>query len=175
MEQVLIGLGANLGRPERQLALAVRALGRVVALDRVSSLYRTAPVGDPDQPDFLNLVVCGTTPLEPPELLAALHRIERRFGRRRHRPDAPRTLDLDLLDHGGRTLRTPELELPHPRLHLRGFVLVPLAEVAPEWRHPVLRRTASELLADAAPVERVERWATTHPFPSPLAGDGAPE
>jgi 2-amino-4-hydroxy-6-hydroxymethyldihydropteridine diphosphokinase len=165
MEQVLIGLGANLGRPERQLALALRALGRVIALERVSSVYRTAPVGDPDQPDFLNLVARGATPLEPAELLAVLHRIERRLGRLRTRPDGPRTLDLDLLDQGGRVLRTPELELPHPRLHLRAFVLVPLAEIAPGWRHPVLRRTAPELLADAAPVERVERWATNHPFP----------
>ncbi len=155
--EVLLGLGANQDDPVAQLARAVEALSLVMRIDGVSSVYRTEPIGYADQPDFYNLVVRGWTALEPAALLQAAQSIEQALGRRRTFPNAPRTIDIDLLAYGERVLRTDALTLPHPRLHLRGFVLHPLAEVAPEWTHPVLLGTARELLSTAGALERVER------------------
>lgn len=167
--EVLLGLGANLGDPLGQLARAVELLREDVRIHRVSSVYRTEPVGFARQPDFFNLVVAGWTALEPAQLLAAAKRIEAEMGRAPAFRNAPRPMDVDLLAHAGRVMRTPDLTLPHPRLHLRGFVLHPLAEVAPEWRHPVLGRTARELLSDAAALERVEPLGPLPPPGAPLA------
>jgi 2-amino-4-hydroxy-6-hydroxymethyldihydropteridine diphosphokinase len=154
--EVLLGLGANLGEPRRQLAEAVARLGVLVEDIRASSVYRTEPVGHRDQPDFYNLVVDGWTRVPPLELLRGMLAIEREMGRERPFANAPRTIDLDLLSYGGVVMRTPELTLPHPGIEHRGFVLHPLAEVAPGWIHPVLGRTARELLSAARPLERVE-------------------
>lgn len=165
--EVLLGLGANQGDPVAQLAAAVRALSASMRIGGVSSVYRSAPVGYAEQPDFYNLVVHGWTALEPRELLSVAQRVEEALGRRRSFANAPRTMDVDLLAYGARVMRTAELTLPHPRLHLRGFVLHPLAEVAPEWTHPVLLRTARELLSLANALERVERVGA-------LPGSGAP-
>lgn len=154
---VLLGLGANLGDPGEQLARAVELLGAHLRIDRVSSLYRTQPVGHAEQPDFLNLVVAGRADLQPAALLAAAQQVEAALGRQRSFRNAPRSMDVDLLACGDRVMRTLALTLPHPRLHLRGFVLHPLAEVAPEWRHPVFGRTAAEMLAALGQSERVER------------------
>jgi 2-amino-4-hydroxy-6-hydroxymethyldihydropteridine diphosphokinase len=166
---VLLGLGANVGDPTGQLARAVRMLEASVRIGRVSSLYRTEPVGHADQPDFHNLVVLGTTELEPAALLRAAQEVEDALGRRRTFANAPRTIDVDLLAYGDRVMRTPALTLPHPRLHLRGFVLHPLAEIAPEWTHPVLGRTARELLSTATALERVEPIGPLPPPGPPLA------
>lgn len=165
-EEVLLGLGANLGDPMAQLARAVEMLEAHVAVDRVSPVYRTEPVGHADQPDFHNLVVAGRTALEPMELLRVMQGIEEALGRRRSFRNAPRIIDIDLLAYGTRVMRTLALTVPHPRLHLRGFVLHPLAEVAPEWMHPVLGRTARELLSSATALERVEPLG---PLPRPAA------
>lgn len=169
MRQVLLGMGANLGDPVAQLAQAVRRMSRVMRIDAVSSVYRSEPVGFAEQPDFRNVVVRGWTALEPLALLARAQRVEAELGRERSFANAPRTIDIDLLAYGDVVMRTEALTLPHPRLHLRGFVLHPLAEVAPRWVHPVLHRTARELLAEAAELERVERLG-------PLVGaeDGEP-
>lgn len=167
-ERVILGLGANVGDPARQLAEAVEAVGRVVDVDAVSSLYRSEPVGDANQPDFLNLVVAGRTGLEPEALLEALLAIEARMGRIRTARNAPRIIDIDLLAYGDRVMESPALALPHPRLHLRGFVLHPLAEIAPGWKHPLSRKTARELLSLAPALERVERAG-----PLPRAGEQA--
>jgi 2-amino-4-hydroxy-6-hydroxymethyldihydropteridine diphosphokinase len=156
--EVLLGLGANLGEPIRQLRQAVERLTRVLSALSVSSLYRSAPVGYHDQSDFYNLVCRGRTDLPPLELLRITRHIEDALGRERSFPNAPRTLDIDMLAYEGLVLDTPELILPHPRLQQRAFVLLPLAEVAPYWRHPVLGNTAAELLAAAGPLERIERW-----------------
>lgn len=131
-----IGLGSNLGGRWATLRTAVGqlcTLGRVTA---VSSLYETEPVGYRDQPWFLNAVVILETVLEPQELLHRLLEIERAAGRRRLFPNAPRTLDLDLLLYDAVVMASEELVVPHPRLHERAFVLVPLVELAPDLIHP---------------------------------------
>ena len=155
--EILLGLGANVGDPLRQLAAAVKALRGFVADVEVSSVYRTEPVGYADQPDFLNLVVRGRTDLDPEALLARVQGVEREMGRERTFRNAPRVIDIDLLAHGDAVMETARLVLPHPGIPARGFVLHPLAEVAPGWRHPVLGKTARELLEMAPVLERVER------------------
>jgi 2-amino-4-hydroxy-6-hydroxymethyldihydropteridine diphosphokinase len=132
-ERVFVGLGANLGDAQATLQAALDQIARLPAtrLVATSSLYRTAPV-DASGPDFLNAVAELRTGLEPHALLTELQAIEQRHGRERPYRNAPRTLDLDLLRYGDRCLSTPALTLPHPRMHERAFVLVPLAELAPE-------------------------------------------
>jgi 2-amino-4-hydroxy-6-hydroxymethyldihydropteridine diphosphokinase len=168
MARVLLGLGANLGEPLRQLAEAVSALRAVVDVDCVSSVWRTAPVGFAEQPDFYNLVVAGRTRLSPEELLDAVLAVERGMGRERTFRNAPRLIDVDVLAYGDLVLDTPALVLPHPGIPTRGFVLHPLAEVAPEWRHPVLGHTARELLDGARELERVEKLGALPPAGRPL-------
>lgn len=132
--RAFVALGANLVDPQAQVRAAAAALNDLPGcrLVTLSSLYRTAPVGvTGEQPDYINAVAAVDTTLPPEELLQALLALEQRFGRERHTHLAPRTLDLDLLLYGDTVLDTPSLQLPHPRLHLRAFVLVPLAELAP--------------------------------------------
>jgi 2-amino-4-hydroxy-6-hydroxymethyldihydropteridine diphosphokinase len=155
--EVLLGLGANVGDPRAQLARAVEAIRGFVDGVRTSSIYRTEPVGHRDQPDFYNLVLAGTTELAPRALLDRVLAVEREMGRERTFRNAPRVIDVDVLAYGDRVIDEPELAVPHPGIPTRGFVLHPLAEVAPAWRHPVLGKTARELLAAAQPPERVER------------------
>jgi 2-amino-4-hydroxy-6-hydroxymethyldihydropteridine diphosphokinase len=154
---ILIGLGANLpspaGAPVATFAAALDALGEngVRVLVR-SRWYRTAPVPASDQPDFVNGVVAVSAALEPGDLLALMHRIEARFGRVRGLPNAARPLDLDLLAYDDRVMTgSAGPILPHPRLHERAFVLLPLKDVAPGWRHPLLGRTVEEMIAALPP------------------------
>ena len=128
-----IGLGANLEDPVRQVRQGFQELGRLprTCLLAHSSLYRTAPLGKLDQPDFINAVAVLDTELSPRELLQELLALEARHGRVRGEPNGPRTLDLDLLLWGDRSIREAGLEVPHPRMHQRAFVLLPLAEVSP--------------------------------------------
>lgn len=154
----LLGLGANLGDPAAQLREAIRQLGLMVEVLDVSSLYLTEPVGGLDQPSYLNLVCSVRTGLRPAALLALCRAVEQRMGRIRGRRNDPRVIDIDLLAYDDLVMRTDELTLPHPRMHLRGFVLYPLREIAPDWRHPVRRMTAAEMLAAAEPLEKVELW-----------------
>lgn len=147
-ERVFVGLGANLGDSIASVRAAFDALGampstRVVAR---SSLYRSAPI-DAGGPDYINAVAELRTALEPEALLAALQGIEARFGRERPYANAPRTLDLDLLRFGERRIATPALTLPHPRWAERAFVVVPLAEIAPELSPPPVRGQRIEKLA----------------------------
>ncbi|MBC7206622.1 2-amino-4-hydroxy-6-hydroxymethyldihydropteridine diphosphokinase [Methyloversatilis sp.] len=129
-----IGLGANLADPEKQVRAALDELAAApgIVLERKSSLYRTAPIGYDNQPDFINAVARVRTTLEPQALLDALLDIERTHGRVREFLNAPRTLDLDVLLYEDRVINTDTLNVPHPRAHLRAFVLLPLLEVSPD-------------------------------------------
>ena len=154
---ILIGIGSNVSGPWGEPAAAVeRALAALdeapLRLVKASRPIVTAPFGRTDQPDFVNAVAEIETSLEPPALLAHLHAIERRAGRRRTLRWGPRTLDLDLLDYHGLVVpKDPGHDdgpvLPHPGIPGRSFVLAPIAELAPHWRHPVLDETAATLLA----------------------------
>ena len=160
---VLIGLGGNLpspefGSPRRTLTAALAALaGADIAVAARSAWYRSAPVPPSDQPWYVNAVAVIATDCDPFALLARMQRVEQRFGRVRSSPNAARGVDLDLLDHDGRQIETEALVLPHPRLHRRRFVLMPLAEIAPRWRHPRLGLSAAELLAAITDPQRVRR------------------
>ncbi len=149
MEQVLIGFGSNQGDSVAICRGAVRALRQEPRLrvDRVSSLYRTQPVGITEQAWFINGVLQGETDLEPAALLAVIRRIEQQFGRVRQQRWGPRTLDLDILCFGQREIRLPQLTIPHPRMQERRFVLLPLLEIAPHWLHPTLKMSVDQLLA----------------------------
>jgi 2-amino-4-hydroxy-6-hydroxymethyldihydropteridine diphosphokinase len=149
--QAFIGLGANLGEPEDQVRRAIAALAELpgTRLVAASSFYRSAPVGVVAQPDFINAVAKIETALVARALLEALLAAERRFGRRRAFPGAPRTLDLDLLLYGDRVIAEPGLIVPHPRMHERAFVLAPLAEIAPDIAIPGKGRARTLLAACA--------------------------
>jgi 2-amino-4-hydroxy-6-hydroxymethyldihydropteridine diphosphokinase len=129
-----VALGSNLAAPREQVLSAMDEIDALpgTRVTRRSSLYRTAPVGNPDQPDYINAVVQIETELSPEELLDALLAIEQRHGRVRGELNAPRTLDLDLLLYEDRTIDSPPLRVPHPRMHERAFVLQPLAQIAPD-------------------------------------------
>lgn len=154
-----VALGANLGDPLATIAAAIAELDKPPAsrLLATSSLYRTAPVGLKNQPDFINAVAALETRLTPHALLEALFAIEARFGRSRGMPNAPRTLDLDLLLYDETTLNEARLTLPHPRMHERAFVLVPLLEIAPACLIPGLG--AARALLDGCSGQRIERLA----------------
>lgn len=131
----VIALGSNLAKPREQIQNALQYLRALpeTQLISVSSLYQTTPVGYADQPDFINAVALIQTQYSPLQLLQALQNIEQQFGRERSFRNAPRTLDLDIIDFAGQNHNTPELILPHPRAHERGFVMLPLAEIAPDY------------------------------------------
>ena len=159
MPQAFVALGANLAEPAVQVRAALGSLAQLpeCRVLRSSSLYRTAPVGIHGQPDFINAVAALETTLAPHALLTELFAVEARFGRRRDYRHAPRTLDLDLLLYDDQTIDTPELRVPHPRMHLRAFVLAPLLEIAPECRIPGRGSAAAWL--PAVSMQRIEKLA----------------
>lgn len=161
---IFIALGANLpsdhGAPEATLEAALAAIRAAgVTVEARSPWYATAPVPRSDQPDYVNGVARVYTQLGPADLLALLHRIEDAFGRVRLNRNESRVIDLDLVDYGG-VVTGPDGEgpvLPHPRAHLRGFVLLPLRDVASDWRHPVTGRSIDALIGDLSDLDDVRR------------------
>jgi 2-amino-4-hydroxy-6-hydroxymethyldihydropteridine diphosphokinase len=155
---IYLSLGSNVGDREANLRAAVAALGNAgVSVGRVSSLYETEPVDFLEQPWFLNCVLEGETELKPLGLLRALRKVEAKMGSKKLMAKGPRLMDIDILLYGQETIDTPELQVPHPRMHLRRFVLVPLAEIAPELQHPSWRGTVADLLVGTPDGSEVRR------------------
>ncbi len=160
---ILVGMGGNLesarfGSPVNTLCAAVAALREHrIRILRRSAWYRTESVPRSDQPWFINSVILLATELQADDLLMVLQALEEQFGRIRSEPNAARVLDLDVLDYQGEVRETPSLVLPHPRLHQRRFVLAPIAEIAPEWRHPISGLSAVQLITRLPPGQPIER------------------
>lgn len=164
VEPIVLGLGSNQGDRVRNLERALGDLGRDVVFEDISWVYETEPVGFRDQPNFLNLVCMGYTRLNPRELLQRAKEIERRLGRKPGPRFGPRPIDVDILAYGDRIVALPGLEIPHPRLRERRFVLEPLAEIAPDWRDPRDGKSAKELLDELEASEGVRPFG---PPPKP--------
>lgn len=158
-----VSLGSNLGDRAGNLLLAVRGMMEAsLCITRLSSIYETEPVSEIEQQPFLNMVVeIGNTLPTPEQAMARLLRLEFVLGRTRNVKDGPRTIDLDLLLYGEVEKNTQFLTLPHPRLHERRFVLVPLVEIAPQLVHPTLQCTAADLLGNLEDRSEVRRWVPT--------------
>jgi 2-amino-4-hydroxy-6-hydroxymethyldihydropteridine diphosphokinase len=148
VKTVYLSLGSNVGSREQMLQEALRLLAAPdLRLTRLSSVYETEPQDVKDQPWFLNLVAEAETDLFPMQLLARIHKIERQLGRKRTLAKGPRNIDIDILLFGNAVIDSASLVIPHPRMAERRFVLEPLVELAPDLRHPLLKRTIKELLA----------------------------
>ncbi len=154
---VYIGLGSNMGDRIAACRRALELLGRTGRVVASSSFYCTEPVGYENQEDFVNAVAEIETDLTPEDLLTACRSIEDELGRRRLTRWGPRTIDLDILFYGSAVVKTPDLVIPHPQLPLRRFVLVPLCEIAPHVVHPVLDKTAAQLLHELKDTHRVAK------------------
>jgi len=164
--RILIGIGANLvpdgfdsARAGCEAAIA-RLADEGIGVTAVSAWYETAPVPASDQPWYNNAVIAGETVLSARDALAALHRIEAGFGRVRTVRNAARVLDLDLLDYAGGAVDLDGITIPHPRLQERAFVLLPLRDVAPEYRHPVTGAGIAEMIAALPPGQQIRKAAT---------------
>jgi 2-amino-4-hydroxy-6-hydroxymethyldihydropteridine diphosphokinase len=155
---VYLSLGSNLGDREAHLRTAIEKLAELGQVAAVSSIYETEPVEFTAQPWFLNCALALRTHLMPKLFLAKALAIEQQMGRRRTQPKGPRTIDIDILLFGNSVISTPQLDVPHPAMHQRRFVLEPLAEIAADVRHPVFKRTIRELLQGlSASTERTRR------------------
>ena len=157
MIRVFLGIGTNLGDRERNLHEALAVLSQKMVILKESSIYQTAPWGYLDQPAFLNQVIEAQTDLSSLNLLGFLKDTEKQLGRQANFRYGPRLIDLDILFYGNRIIQTPRLQVPHPRLTQRAFVLVPLAEIAPEFVHPQNKQTITQLLAALPDLGGVEK------------------
>ena len=157
---VYLSFGSNLRDREKNLRAAIASLADAkVRVTRISSFYETEPMDLREQPWFLNCAVQATTEVPPLDLWHALHAVESRMGGKKLVPKGPRLIDLDILLYGDETIDTPELQVPHPRMLLRRFVLVPLAEIAPNLKHSSWKGTVSQLLADLPDASVVRKLA----------------
>jgi 2-amino-4-hydroxy-6-hydroxymethyldihydropteridine diphosphokinase len=158
-KMVYLSLGSNMGDREGNLRDAIAQLPHAgAAVTKLSSFYETEPVDFHEQPWFLNCAVQATTEVPPLDLLRALRTIESRMGSKKLVPKGPRLIDLDILLYGDETIDTPELQVPHPRMLLRRFVLSPLAEIAPNLKHPSWKDTVNQLLADSSDPSVVRKF-----------------
>lgn len=157
---VYFGLGSNLGERDRNLQSALDALAGAVTLTSVSSVYDTAPMLITDQPRFHNAACAGYTALAPLDLLHRVKEIEQELGRVQGVRYGPRLIDIDLLFYDQSVIETPALTIPHPRIGERAFVLVPLAEIAPDLQHPILHATIGSLAANLLP--KADIWSLGH-------------
>lgn len=155
---VYLSLGSNLGDRVANLRLALDKLGELGTVEAVSAFYETEPVGLTSQPWFLNCAAKLDTEKMPRQLISGILNLEQGMGRQRKQKDGPRIIDIDILFFGTSVIDTPSLTVPHPRLHERRFVLEPLAEVAPDLRHPVFKRTVRELRDALPPGQTVRRF-----------------
>ena len=153
-----LGLGTNMGDRQGNLDRALELLSQRLSIGKVSSIYDTEPVGNANQPRFLNLACQVSTSLAPTELLALAKGIESKLGRVPGKPNAPRPIDIDIIFYGDQVLETPELVIPHPRLTERAFVLVPLAEIAADLKHTVNGQTMRELLKAVTEKQGALKW-----------------
>jgi 2-amino-4-hydroxy-6-hydroxymethyldihydropteridine diphosphokinase len=145
--QVVLGLGGNMGNRTQHLAMAmVQIIQQIGTITKVSSVYETAAWGNEDQPPFFNLAVCLTTPFTPLQTLERCLRIEKQMGRHRTMKWGPRIIDIDILLYNDEIIRANNLSIPHPLMHERRFVLAPLAEILPQKKHPVLKKSFKDLL-----------------------------
>jgi 2-amino-4-hydroxy-6-hydroxymethyldihydropteridine diphosphokinase len=154
---VYFGLGSNMGTREENLDRALELLSQRMRLGKVSSIYDTDPLGNVNQPRFLNMVCQAFTRLSPEGLLALAKGIESKMGRH-GKSGEPRPIDIDILLYGDKVMETPELIIPHPKLMERAFVLIPLVEIAPDLVHPVSGKTMKELLKAVKEVQGVFKW-----------------
>jgi 2-amino-4-hydroxy-6-hydroxymethyldihydropteridine diphosphokinase len=145
---VYLGLGSNIGDRQENLDRALGYLSQRLRVTEKSSVYDTEPIGNPEQPRFLNMVCRVKTMLKPEDLLVLAKGIERKMGRIPGSPNSPRPIDIDILFYGDEVIKLPELVIPHPRLTERAFVLVPLNEIAPGLVHPVKKNSINELLKE---------------------------
>jgi len=160
MTTVYLSLGSNVGEREANLRAAIAALPPAgIRVQQVSSVYETEPVDYLDQPWFLNAVLEADTQFPAAELLGVLRGIELQMGSKKAFAKGPRLIDLDILLYGNATIDTPELQVPHPRMLQRNFVLAPLAEIAPTLRHPCWSTSAAELLAHSSDSSVVRKFA----------------
>jgi 2-amino-4-hydroxy-6-hydroxymethyldihydropteridine diphosphokinase len=159
MTRIYLALGSNIGDREQNLREAIRLLGASgIVITNLSSIYETEPVDYLDQPWFLNAVLEAQTTLPAAQLLATLRNIESEMGSKKAFAKGPRLIDLDILLYGDDTIATPDLEVPHPRMLQRNFVLAPLAEIAPLFRHPSWPATAAELLSRSTDSSLVRKF-----------------
>lgn len=156
---VYLSLGSNVGDRAAYLKSAIEKLGQLGSVKAVSGFYETEPVETSPQPWFLNCAVKLETEKMPRQLIAAILNLEQEMGRQRRQQKAPRTIDIDILLFGNSVIELPSLIVPHPRMHERRFVLEPLAEIAPDARHPVFKRTIRELRDALPPGQLVKKFA----------------